>query len=276
MSDAISVHHGEFGRAALYELNKPIITHAHREAHLIFWLDGGGGSITIGDHVQKINRNCAAAVSPWEPHSFSIDDPSNPLITLTLYIKPIWFLEHSKSAAYGLSFGSHLVDMTAPVANWVSRLTSLLMEQEGSELFDGFLFETTRQCFEQSWGTISSDAIATQFKRRFIDYRVRKSLSIMQQRFSEEVEIDWLARESGLSRPHFFKLFKRQMGITPNLYLNTLRAEHAIEDLMRTNKSVTDIGYDLGFASQASFTRFFSSNVGIPPSDYRRVAHVAA
>ncbi len=276
MSDAISVHHGEFGRAALYELNKPIITHAHREAHLIFWLDGGGGSVTIGDHVQKINRNSAAAVSPWEPHSFNIDDPSNPLITLTLYIKPIWFLEHSKSAAYGLSFGSPLVDMTAPVANWVSRLTSLLMEQEGSDLFDGFLFETTRQCFEQSWGTVSSDAAATQFKRRFLDFRVRKSLSIMQQRFSEDVEIDWLARESGLSRPHFFKLFKRQMGITPNLYLNTLRAEHAIEDLMRTTKTVTDIGYDLGFASQASFTRFFSSNVGIPPSDYRRVAHIAA
>jgi len=63
------------------------------------------------------------------------------------------------------------------------------------------------------------------------------------------------------------------MGITPNLYLNTLRAEHAIDDLMTTSKSVTDIGLDLGFASQASFTRFFTSNVGIPPTDYRRVAH---
>ncbi|MEO1113580.1 MAG: helix-turn-helix domain-containing protein [Pseudomonadota bacterium] len=53
-----------------------------------------------------------------------------------------------------------------------------------------------------------------------------------------------------------------------------MRAEQAISDLMTTDKSVTEISYDLGFSSQASFTRFFSSNVGIPPSDYRRVAHV--
>ena len=52
-----------------------------------------------------------------------------------------------------------------------------------------------------------------------------------------------------------------------------MRAEHAIDDLMTTRKTITDIGLDLGFASQASFTRFFTSNVGIPPTDYRRVAH---
>ncbi|MEL6745444.1 MAG: AraC family transcriptional regulator [Pseudomonadota bacterium] len=275
MSGAISVHHGSFGRAALYGLDKPIITHAHREAHLIFYLDGGGGQVRIGDSVHRVDKNSAVAVSPWEPHSFEIDDPSNPLITLTLYIKPMWFLEHSKSAEFALSFGRTLIDVTSPVATWVNRLSSLLMEQEGSDLFDGFLFETTRQCFEQSWSSVGDNQKSCTLSQRFLDFRVRRSLRLMQQSLGDDVEIDWLAKESGLSRPHFFKLFKRQMGITPNLYLNTLRAEHAIDELMTTRKSVTDIGYDLGFSSQASFTRFFSSNVGIPPSDYRRVAHIA-
>ena len=81
-----------------------------------------------------------------------------------------------------------------------------------------------------------------------------------------------VARAVGLSRPHFFKLFKKQLGITPNVYLNTLRSERAIEDLVNTEKTVTNIAYDLGYSSQASFTRFFSSNVGIAPSEYRRVA----
>lgn len=77
----------------------------------------------------------------------------------------------------------------------------------------------------------------------------------------------------GLSRPHFFKLLKQQMGVTSSIYVDTLRSEQAIEDLFTTDKTVTDIAPDLGFSSQASFTRFFPSHVGIAPSAFRRVSH---
>ena len=126
------------------------------------------------------------------------------------------------------------------------------------------------------WKGQSELSIIKNLRSRFSDYRVRRSLQLMQENFTDTMEMEYLAREVGLSRPHFFKLFKKQMGVTPNLYLNTLRSEKAIEYLMTTQKTVSDIGFDLGFSSQASFTRFFASNVGIPPSDYRRVANLGA
>ena len=275
MSGAISVHHGAFGRAALYELDRPIITHAHREAHLVFFVDGSKASVRVCDVGIEINNQQAAAVSPWQPHSFEIGEVPAPCMCLVLYIKPIWFLENSQSVEHALSFGGSHIDMTKSISQWVFRLTSLLLEQEGSELFDGFLYEMTRQCYEQSWRDKPRVGLMENARTKYIDFRVRRSIRLMKESFTDDVEIEWLARESGLSRPHFFKLFKKQMGITANLYLNTLRAQQAIDDLMTTNKTVTDIGYDLGFSSQASFTRFFTSNVGIPPSDYRRVAHIA-
>lgn len=274
MSGAISVHHGAFGRAALYELNKPILMHAHREAHLIFYVDGSAGKVTVGGEACEANTESGVAVSPWIPHEFGIKEEHGTCLCLVIYIKPIWFLENNQSAENVLSFGRAVIDMTRPIREWVARLTSLLLEQESSELFDGFLYEITRQCYEQSWNGDTQNCHIQNAAQRYFDFRVRRSLRLMQEKFTEEIEIEWLARQSGLSRPHFFKLFKKQMGITPNLYLNTLRTEQAIEDLMTTTKSVTDIGYDLGFSSQASFTRFFTGNVGIPPSDYRRVAHI--
>lgn len=275
MSEAVSVHHGDFGRAALYNLSKSIITHAHREGHLIFPLSGSRAQVKICDETIVTDETVGVAVSPWEPHSFDLLDNNTSCLCLVLYIKPIWFLENSSSAEFSLNFGRSRIEMTDYVAKWVRRLSSLLLEQHGSDLFDGYLYETTLQCFDQSWQGTDVRSPLQNARSRFTDFRVRRSLRLMQERFTEDVEIEWLAREVGLSRPHFFKLFKKQMGITPNLYLNTLRAEQAIEDLMVTEKSVTEISYDLGFSSQASFTRFFTSNVGIPPSDYRRVARIS-
>ena len=84
-----------------------------------------------------------------------------------------------------------------------------------------------------------------------------------------------VAREAGLSRPHFYKLFRQQVGVTPNIYLNSLRMERAIERLTGTNEAVAAIGLDLGFSSQASFSRFFIANGVVPPSTYRRSAQIA-
>lgn len=273
MARAISVHHGSFGRATLYELDKPLITHAHREGHLIFYLGGRKGRVRICDIDLILDETQGVAISPWEPHNFDPLPGGDCSYLLVLYIKPMWFLENSRSVEFALSFGTPAIQMTPTVEMWVGRLTSLLLDDEPSDRFDGFLFETTRQCFDQSWQGIEGRSKFCNVQRRFNDFRVRRSLRVMQESYTEDACMDDLAREVGLSRPHFFKLFKMQMGITPNLYLNTLRAEHAIDDLMTTSKSVTEIGLDLGFASQASFTRFFTSNVGIPPTDYRRVAH---
>lgn len=272
MSEAVAVHHGAFGRAALYELDRPFVTHAHREGHLILYVSGGKAGCCVSDRTVSISESSGVAVSPWEPHNF-IKPVGQPLLTLVMYIKPMWFLENSQSAEGVLDFGQPTITVTNEIRQWILRLTSLLLEPQDTTAMDGYLYEMTRICYDQTWARTKQGTPFGRLKSRFSDFRVRRSLRLMQENFTEEMQMDELARAVGLSRPHFFKLFKKQMGITPNLYLNTLRAEHAITELMTTDKSITDIGFELGFSSQASFTRFFASNVGIPPSEYRRVAH---
>ena len=46
MSIAHAVAHGAFGRACLYELDRPMVPHAHREGHLIFHVSGPVATIT--------------------------------------------------------------------------------------------------------------------------------------------------------------------------------------------------------------------------------------
>lgn len=272
MSNAIAVSHGEFGRAALYELDNIIVTHAHREGHLVFYIDGGDARMVMGDQASPVNAGHCAAVGPWEPHSFQPAEGTAQLC-LVLYIKPMWFLKNSDDSGYALNFGSPSIAMTDDLNRKVRLLTSCLLGSEDADQFDQMLFDLTKASFDQSWAA-SNGRPNLISARRLSDYRVRRSLRLLEDVTCESIEMEELARRVGLSRPHFFKLFKQYMGVTPNVYMNTLRSERAINHLLSSDRSITDIAFDLGFSSQASFTRFFSSNVGIAPSEYRRVAHL--
>ncbi len=274
MSTALAVFHGCFGRATVYRLNRALSTHAHREGHLTFHVHGAAARLTVADLDFPLDPSSAGAINPWQPHSFSPgEDPAGTLV-LVLYIKPLWFLEAGRCAEGALRFGRSRIEITPQINRLVQLIASLLLEDDQSGLFDGYLYELTRACFEQSWQWSPDRSPSTREWAGSRDYRVRNSMKLMQDRIADELVLDHIARDAGLSRPHFYKLFRQQVGLTPNVYLNTLRMETAIERLTRSEDAVTMIGLDLGFASQASFTRFFAANVGIPPTDYRRVAHL--
>jgi len=272
MSNALAVSHGDFGRAAIYDLDRPITTHAHREGHLIFSVAGGEATVKVCDTNVECNPGIAAAISPWELHSF--EPRKTGFLNLVLYIKPMWFLEHTGSSDFALNFGSREITLSDDIQLMVRKLTAMMIDESVDIRVENLLLELTAKCYEVSWRGRSRPCSASQL-RSFSDFRVRRSQQLMKKYIYDHDGLDNLACEVGLSRPHFFKLFKRQTGVTPNVYFNTLRSEQAIDDLMNTDKSVTDIALDLGFASQASFTRFFSLNVGIAPTDYRRVARVS-
>ncbi len=273
MSNALAVHHGAFGRVALYNLNRSMAVHAHREGHLIFHVQGPASSIRVEDKCYPLSPGSAIAVSPWQSHNYQCDDHNESSLFLTLYIKPMWFLEASRRASSSLRFGRNSIEVTESICRLVYRISSTMLEDAEETHIAGYLCELTQECFDQTWQWVDERAAVVRAAPTIRDFRVRNSIRLMQQRVSENVVLDQIARDAGLSRPHFYKLFRQQVGITPNIYLNTLRMEHAITRLTTGADAVADIGFDLGFSSQASFTRFFICNVGIAPSDYRRIVH---
>lgn len=274
MSTALSVYHGTFGRACLYHMNRPMIRHAHREGHLTFLLEGLSGKQEIAGKFYDLSPEAGTAINSWEPHDFRPGDPVDGSLLLVLYIQPMWFMEVGGRDTTALRFGRTRIEITDHIARSMGKVVSLLMDSYADPRFDGYLYEFTKECFDQTWQLQPKLAVTQKASLAYTDFRIRKSIQLMANRLGSEILLDDVARESGLSRPHFYKLFREQIGITPNLYWNTLRMERAIDQLTQTEMSVTDIGTRLGFSCQSGFTRFFCSNVGMAPTDYRRVAHV--
>lgn len=272
MTAALAFCHGAFGRVSLYHIKKPLAPHAHREGHLIFKVGAGDARVSVDGVSHPLTGTGGVAVSPWQPHDFRPDTWSAGSICLVLYIAPRWFQALASGPA--LRFGDAPIQLTPSIAAGVSEVAALLADGLTGKRFSNALHALALASFEQSWLGRARNGRLTA-SPGCADFRIRKAIALMNERVADVCVLDRIARDAGLSRPHFYKLFRQNTGLTPNMYLNTLRVERAIDRLIGGADPVTSIGLDLGFASQASFTRFFSNNVGVAPTDYRKGALLA-
>lgn len=271
MSRALAVFHGRFGRATVYQLNRPFNTHAHREGHLIFHVGGTPASIDVGDARWQLTEDAVVAVNPWEPHNFLPSDLGNGAIFFVLYVNAEWFAPDA-TRPHRMRFGRTHFRRTAALDKHIRRTAALVCGAPSLMSLDGELRRLIDNCHEESWR--QAEPVQETRPVAVTDFRVRKCIKLMSESPGAEIALDTIARESGLSRPHFYRLFRSQTGVTPHLYLNTLIMEQALAALVAGDRPIADIGYDLGFSSQSGFTHFFVANVGIAPTDYRRAAKV--
>ena len=87
--------------------------------------------------------------------------------------------------------------------------------------------------------------------------------------YGEPLDIPALARVAHVSPAHFSRQFRATFGETPHRYLQRRRVERAMELLRETDRTVTEICFDVGFASLGTFSRTFRAVVGESPSRYR-------
>lgn len=271
MSVAHAVAHGVFGRVCLYVMDKAMAPHAHREGHLIFHIHGPPAEVVVDGRPYPLSSGQAVAVSPWQPHFYRPLVPVDNVLALVLYIRPGWFVHASCQASEILRFGRVGVEVSDRLARLLADTSQLLSARRGSDGdFEDRLSALTQACFDQTWQWTAEGQHFIGRERPLRDFRIRRALRLLDAALGEPVDLARLSRAAGLSRPHFFKLFREQIGLPPTIYVNALRMERAIERLALGKETVADIGLDLGFSTPASFSRFFIANGVVPPSTYRR------
>ena len=89
---------------------------------------------------------------------------------------------------------------------------------------------------------------------------------------AEPIDLQTLARRSGLSPFHFLRVFSSALGVTPHQYLVRRRLCVAAKGLADQDRPVTDIAFEAGFGDLSNFVRSFHRAAGVSPRGYRRAA----
>ena len=87
--------------------------------------------------------------------------------------------------------------------------------------------------------------------------------------YAESLDVPAVAAVAHLSEAHFIRSFRAVFRETPHRYLQRRRVERSMFLLRETDRSVTDICFDVGFTSLGTFSRTFREIVGETPSGYR-------
>lgn len=92
----------------------------------------------------------------------------------------------------------------------------------------------------------------------------------LRQNFSIGNPVEEMIRKSRLAERTFKRRFVTATGLAPIAYVQRLRIEDAKRRLERTDESVENISWRVGYEDPAFFRRLFKRTTGMAPGDYRR------
>src|SRR5580698_7634668 len=99
--------------------------------------------------------------------------------------------------------------------------------------------------------------------------QVQPVLAFASGHLDEDLSLEALAGQAGLSAFHLHRMFSAAAGETPKQFTLRLRLGRAAAMLLTTEDSVLDIALGCGFQSHEAFCRAFRKRFQMTPSDYR-------
>jgi len=102
------------------------------------------------------------------------------------------------------------------------------------------------------------------------DALVRGAQAWLADHFSVAAPVDEMVRRSGLAERSFKRRFTLATGFSPIAYVQQLRVEEAKRRLERTDLSIEQISWKVGYEDPAFFRRLFKRITHITPGAYRR------
>jgi AraC-like DNA-binding protein len=102
------------------------------------------------------------------------------------------------------------------------------------------------------------------------DNRVLKTIDYIDRNYHQSLANNILAEKVNMATNSFLRLFKQNMGLTIQQYLQQVRINKAIIEMHNKNSSIESIASKCGFSDRHHFSKVFKRNIGIPPALYRQ------
>jgi signal transduction histidine kinase/ligand-binding sensor domain-containing protein/DNA-binding response OmpR family regulator len=125
--------------------------------------------------------------------------------------------------------------------------------------------ESVRKSFQKRFELTPSEIQVTSLDEKLI----QKAISIVEKNLSDPgFSVDRLAKEIGMSRVHLYKKLTSLTGKSPIEFIRVIRLRRAARLLEKSQMSISEIAYQVGFNNPKYFARYFREEFHMLPSEY--------
>ncbi|MCK9454276.1 MAG: methylated-DNA--[protein]-cysteine S-methyltransferase [Sulfurimonas sp.] len=98
--------------------------------------------------------------------------------------------------------------------------------------------------------------------------QIEKAIKYIDENFKEHPSIDEVAKNIGMSKYHFIRVFKEYVGVTPMQFLHSVTLNYAKEHI-KESKSILESSLDMGLSSSSRLHELFVNLIGVTPREWR-------
>lgn len=233
--------------------------HLHEAIEMIYVTDGTV-QLGLGEELFHMNKGDFAIVFPNVIHHYQVFDTGK---NRAVYL----FFDPSLSSNFFEELQKYSPEypiikkekVHADVANAVKTLAKAkeytpLLVQAYMQIILAHVFSEMKM--------VDKDAIGG-------DDMIYHAVEYVAKKFKEEIRLDKMAFDMGVSKYVLSRLFAKTFHCNFNQYVNGVRLDYAIARIENTNDSITAISLEAGFESQRTFNRVFKERCKMTPREYR-------
>lgn len=248
----------------------------------LYYITEGTAKIILPSGVQELKQNYLYLVPSFTTHSYLCDSH---FVHYYLHIYEDHQSESSILDDYNFPVEAAAGDLELPLIKRLCQINpSMQLPQSDPDSYDNnpTLIQNIIKNKQRTFcDKVESRGIVYQLMARFLkdaqpkievnDNRIQKVISHIRKNIYTLIDIDSLAEISCVSKDHFIRLFKKEIGTTPLQYINQKKIEKAQLILITDNMPVKNIAYLLAYEDHSYFNRLFKKVTGTTPQQYREI-----
>jgi AraC-like DNA-binding protein len=252
--------------------------HYHPEFEIIY-VEKSYGIRLMGNHIGNFCDGDLMFISPNLPHVWKNDNDfylNNENLFVDVYV--IHFREDAlKSGFFDLPELEHIkkLFLTGQQGMFINgihkqKIVELIKNVYGSIGFDrlAFFLKTLDTIAKSDDYELLSNQGFTNSLSNADSERINKVMNFLMNNYNREIELDEIASLVNLNKSSFCRYFKYRTHKTCSQVLNEIRVAHACKLLVNSNKTISEICYEIGYNNISHFNRQFKLITGLTAGAY--------